>query len=78
MSTVVRMLATMDLPDVVVTVPEELPKNVDRHDSQAVLRLNLEDRKDSLVQDGVPDVLRRLGVGRNLYSTISFDLSRRG
>lgn len=72
------MLARMDSPDVVVTVPEELPKNVDSHDSQSVLCLNLEDREDRLVQDSISDVLRRLGVGRDLHSSISFVASRGG
>lgn len=55
-----------DVADVVVPVPEELAEDVDRHDAQAAVGLDVEDGQHGLVQDRVADVLGRLGVGRDL------------
>lgn len=36
-------------PDIVISITEEFPKDIDRHDSQSTVRLNLEDCQDRLI-----------------------------
>lgn len=54
------------LPDVVVAVAEELSKNVDGHDTEAAVCLDIEDCEYRFIQYRIPDILRRVGVSSNL------------
>lgn len=58
----------MSPPNIVVSITEKLSEDVDGHDSQSTLGLDLQYRQHSLVQNGVADILRRLGIRRNLDS----------
>ena len=49
-------------PDVVIAVAQEFTQNVDSHDAQTAVGLNLEDCHYSLVQNRISDVLRGVVV----------------
>lgn len=55
-----------NVPDVVVSIPEELSQDIDRHHPKRVLGVNLENREHRLVQDGVSNVLGGFSIGRDL------------
>lgn len=66
---------SVDIPDVVVSVGKELSENVDRHDSQALIRLDLQYRQHRLVEDRVSDILARVGVRRDLTTSAQLEES---
>jgi hypothetical protein len=45
------------LPDVVITIAQKFPKNVDGHDPQTGLSFDFQDSQNSFVQDRVSDIL---------------------
>jgi hypothetical protein len=53
-------------PNVVVLVRQELAQNVDGHDAKTAVSLDLKHGQDGFVENGVPDVLRAVSVGRDL------------
>ena len=55
-----------DIADIVVPVREELAQNVDGHHAKSTVRLDLQNSKDCLVQDGIPNVFGRVSVGCDL------------
>lgn len=54
------------LPDIVIAVTEELPENVNGHDTETAVCFDMQDRKHSLVEDGIANILGRVGVRSNL------------
>lgn len=48
----------IDEPNVIVPVAEELAQDIDRHHPQTAVCFDLEDSHDSLVQNGIPNILR--------------------
>ena len=46
-----------DVPNVVVSVSQELSQNINRHHSQPILRLDLQNRQHRLVENRVSNVL---------------------
>lgn len=52
-----------NVANVVVAVAQKLAQNVDGHDAQPVLRLDLQHRENRLVQNRVAHVLARFRVG---------------
>ena len=51
------MVAGLDPPNISVGVGEKATQDVDRQNAQPTLRLDVHYREDSLVEDGVTDVL---------------------
>ena len=56
--------------DVLVVVEEEPAEDVDGQHAEAGLGVDVHDRDDSLVEDGVANVLARLGVGGHLVGIL--------
>lgn len=65
-SLISEIVPELSAPDVVISVPQELSKNIDRHHSQSILRLDFQNSKHSFVKDRVSNILRRLRVSSNL------------
>lgn len=63
---IVLLKRSLTVPDVVVSVAQELSENVDGQDTEGVVRWGLHDSKHSLVENRVANILARLGVGCNL------------
>lgn len=59
-------LPERSLPNIVIPVPQELSKNIDRHHSQSILRFDFQNSKYSFVEDRVSHILRRFRISRNL------------
>ena len=55
-------------PNILVTVGEEPAKDVDGQNTKPTLRLDLHNRQNRLVQNGVPHVLPRLSIGGHLHT----------
>jgi hypothetical protein len=53
-------------PNVVVLVRQELAQDVDGHDAKTAVSLDFKHGQDGFVENGVPDVLRAVSVGRDL------------
>ena len=54
------------VPNIVIPIAQKLPKNVDRHNTQARICLDVENTEDRFVKNRVPDVLRRIRVRGDL------------
>lgn len=54
------------VPYVVVAVAQELSKDVDSHDTKTTIRFNLEDRRNSFIQNRISNVLASIGVRGDL------------
>lgn len=63
---VVLLKRSPTVPDIVVSVAQELSKNVDGQDTESVVRWGLHDSEHSLVENRVANVLARLSVVGNL------------
>ena len=66
MSALYTRRTARDTPNVVVAVAQKLAEDIDCHDAQAAIGLNFEHRHHCLIENGVADVLRRVGVGCDL------------
>lgn len=60
-----------DVPNVVISITEELAENVNGHHAQPAVRLNLQDGQYRLVQNRISNVFRGVGVGRDLETRVS-------
>lgn len=74
-SEAIRVDRRSDLPNIVVPIAQELSKDVDGHDTETVLCLNLQHGQYGLVQDRVSDVLGCIRVGRNLSKDVVHELT---
>lgn len=64
-------LRTVHSPNIIIPVRQKLSQDIDSHDPQSAIRLDIQNSQDCLVQDRVSYVLTRIGIGSNLRK-ISF------
>jgi hypothetical protein len=55
-----------DISDIVVAVRQKLSENVNTEHAQARISFNVEDSKHGLIENGVTNVIRGIGVGSDL------------
>ena len=64
-----------EVPDVVVPVRKELAEDVDRHNPQPLIRLDLQNRQHRLIQNRIPHILRPVRIRRHLRQNIIHTLT---
>ena len=61
-----------DVPDVVVPITQKLAEDIHSQNTKSRIGLDVEDGEYGLVEDGVPHVLRRIGIGGNLGEDVIY------